>query len=61
MASTTQLNIKIPKDLKAAIDSAARKKKKTASEYIREALSEATGCDGPCVKMGRPVKNPTKD
>lgn len=59
MPDTTQLNLKIPKRLKAAINAAAKKAKKTASAYIRVALSEATGYDGPNVKMGAPVKNQT--
>lgn len=61
MSETTQLNLKIPKRLKSAINAAAKKAKKTASAYIREALSEATGYDGPDVKMGAPVKNQPKE
>lgn len=60
MPETTQLNLKIPKKLGTAINAAAKRAKKTASEYIREALSEATGYDGPSVKMGAPIKNPPK-
>lgn len=61
MPETTQLNFKIPKRLKAAINAAAKKAKISASAYIREALSEATGYDGPDVKKGAPIKNQPKE
>lgn len=56
MADTKQLNLKIPVPLDLAIKKAAKKSGQTASEYIREALAEATGYTGPQVKMGAPTK-----
>ena len=60
MPETTQLNFKIPKRLKAAINAAAKKSKKKVSEFVRDILAEALGYDGPGVKMGAPTKIATK-
>jgi len=58
---TTRLHLKIQTDLMEEVHRAAKKSRRTLSEFIRDSLAEAVGYDGPQIVRGAPRKDDTDE